>query len=387
MMLYFLLLSALVGISSAAAPGFANGVTGGTGGATVYPTTLAQLRSYLCGSTDSRGYCTDNTARNIILNRSFDFRDSMGKTTERGCFHRNCNGKPGPSQVGLNFDNYCNGRTATSVTYDKAGRSGTILVGSNKTLLGSGNKGAIRGAGLMIKGGVSNIIIRNIAITDINPDVVWGGDGIDIDNSSRIWIDHCYFARIGRQMIAIGTKAVQWVTISFNEFDGKTGASATCDHRHYWVLLVLGAQDTVTIYGNYFHNSSGRGPQIGGSGTQHVHVVNNYFENLSSAGSLTAKVGASVLLEGNYYQTVTHPVYSSTTGGAIFGSYSDAGTCASYLGRNCIGNRAAKCNTNYMPANIAVLNVFKNYKKYLVNPMHGINVPSWVLANAGVGKL
>ena len=31
---------------------------------------------------------------------------------------------------------------------------------------------------------------RNIAITDINPKYVWGGDAITIDDSDMVWIDH-----------------------------------------------------------------------------------------------------------------------------------------------------------------------------------------------------
>lgn len=31
---------------------------------------------------------------------------------------------------------------------------------------------------------------RNIAITDINPKYVWGGDAITIDNADMVWIDH-----------------------------------------------------------------------------------------------------------------------------------------------------------------------------------------------------
>lgn len=33
-------------------------------------------------------------------------------------------------------------------------------------------------------------INRNIAITDINPKYVWGGDAITLDGSDMVWIDH-----------------------------------------------------------------------------------------------------------------------------------------------------------------------------------------------------
>lgn len=31
---------------------------------------------------------------------------------------------------------------------------------------------------------------RNIAITDINPQYVWGGDAITINQADNVWIDH-----------------------------------------------------------------------------------------------------------------------------------------------------------------------------------------------------
>jgi pectate lyase len=31
---------------------------------------------------------------------------------------------------------------------------------------------------------------RNIAVTDINPQYVWGGDGITINEADQVWIDH-----------------------------------------------------------------------------------------------------------------------------------------------------------------------------------------------------
>lgn len=34
------------------------------------------------------------------------------------------------------------------------------------------------------------ICCRNIAITDINPKYVWGGDGITLDDCDLVWIDH-----------------------------------------------------------------------------------------------------------------------------------------------------------------------------------------------------
>jgi pectate lyase len=45
------------------------------------------------------------------------------------------------------------------LTYDKAGMIG-ITVNSNKSLVGQGNKGVIKGKGLRMANGVKNIIIQ-----------------------------------------------------------------------------------------------------------------------------------------------------------------------------------------------------------------------------------
>jgi len=56
----------------------------------------------------------------------------------------------------------------------------------------------INGKGLMITGDVSNILVRNLSIADINEGVIRGGEAITIDNASEIWLDHNYIARIAR---------------------------------------------------------------------------------------------------------------------------------------------------------------------------------------------
>jgi pectate lyase len=38
--------------------------------------------------------------------------------------------------------------------------------------------------------GATNVIIQNVAITDINPEYVWGGDAITLDGTDNVWIDH-----------------------------------------------------------------------------------------------------------------------------------------------------------------------------------------------------
>lgn len=76
-----------------------------------------------------------------------------------------------------------------TVTYDKASYLG-MDVGSNKSIVGVGNKGILYGKGLRFKAGAKNVIIQNIHIDNLNPQYVWGGDAISLNNNDGVWIDH-----------------------------------------------------------------------------------------------------------------------------------------------------------------------------------------------------
>jgi pectate lyase len=146
--------------------------------------------------------------------------------------------------------------------------------------VGLGNAAGLKGKGLYIGSSASNIIIRNLSFTDINEGIVWAGDAITIDNASKIWIDHNYFARIGRQMIVTGWGTATATTISNNFFDGQSEYGHDCDDRHYWVLLLNGDKQEITLFGNRFHRTSGRVPETGmpeGGTGGIIHIVNNLY--------------------------------------------------------------------------------------------------------------
>lgn len=228
----FIQSAAAVGVTGAA-EGFAKGVTGGGSASPVYPTTTAQLTSYL----------TDSSARVIILDRTFDFTGTEGTSTETGCAPY---GTASACQVAINKDSWCNNyqpnAPKVSVKYDKAALN-PIVVGSNKSLVGVGSKGVIKGKGLYIAKGAKNVIIQNVHITTLNPQYVWGGDAIALDNTDLVWIDHVTTSLIGRQHIVLGNGASNRVTISNNKIDGATSWSATCNGYHYWGLYFTGSAD------------------------------------------------------------------------------------------------------------------------------------------------
>ncbi|KAI0471704.1 pectate lyase a [Xylariaceae sp. FL0804] len=354
------------------AEGFAQGVTGGGSATAVYPTTNAELVSYL----------GDSSARVIVLTKTFDFTGTEGTTTATGCAPW---GTASGCQTAINQNDWCTNyepdAPSVSVTYDNAAILG-ITVGSNKSLLGQGSAGVIKGKGLRIVSGASNIIIQNIRITDLNPQYVWGGDAITLDDTDLVWIDHVKTDLIGRQHIVLGEDASNRVTISNNEIDGETSWSATCDGHHYWGLYFTGSNDLVTLKGNYIHHTSGRSPKVGGNTL--LHAVNNYFYS-SSDHAFELDSGAMVLAEGNVFQNVPTPVESPVSG-QLFTS-PDSGTnaaCTAYLGRACQLNAFGSSGDFYQVDE----GFFSNFAgKNIASAVSGQDANSQVVANAGVGKI
>ncbi|KAJ2905689.1 hypothetical protein MKZ38_004764 [Zalerion maritima] len=306
-----------------AAEGFATGVTGGGSAAEVYPSTINELVSYL----------GDDEARVIVLSQEFNFLDSEGTTTETGCAPW---GTDSACQLAINQNGWCDNYQAdadqVSVTYDNAGTLG-ITVASDKTLVGEGSAGVIRGKGLRIVSGASNIIIQNIHITELNPEYVWGGDAITLNDCDMVWVDHVKTSLIGRQHIVLGEDASNRVTISNCEFDGVTDWSATCDGQHYWGLYFTGSNDMITLQQNYIHHMSGRSPKVGGNTL--LHAVNNYWYS-STGHAFEVGDGAMVVAEGNVFQNINTPVEDDIEGLLFTSPSSSANTaCYDYLGHNC----------------------------------------------------
>lgn len=184
---------------SGSAEGFAKSVTGGSSASPVYPSSTDELVSYL----------GDDQARVIVLSKTFDFTGTEGTTSGTGCAPW---GTDSGCQLAINSNDWCtdyqSDAPSVDVKYDNAATLG-ITVTSDKTILGEGDKGVIKGKGLRIVSGASNVIIqyvslhlfttvfcmailidRNIAITDLNPQYVWGGDAITLNDCDLIWIDH-----------------------------------------------------------------------------------------------------------------------------------------------------------------------------------------------------
>lgn len=355
------------------AEGFASGVTGG-GNATCFTAeTPDQLREWL----------EDDIPRCIVLRKEFDFKFKEGFTTELGCrpSTNTCPDKGGQDAINKNgwCDDPATGQNTkpVNVTYDNAAMN-PINVASNKSLIGIGKNGVIRGKGLHFANGVSNVIVQNVVITELNPQYIWGGDAISMDGAEKIWIDHCRFTLIGNQMFVSSSAAANSVTVSNTEFNGHTNWSESCDGRHYWTFLAFGANDKITLKGNNIHHTSGRSPKLGGN--TFLHAVNNLFaSNTGNAFDLNANT--KVLLEGNVFKDVKNSLLNN--GGVIFAaSGKDDASCTSVLSRACQANYYFNSPTIVGTA-ISALDAIKGYPIPGIGPANDDKIE----AQAGVGKL
>ncbi|KAL5044554.1 putative pectin lyase F-1 [Aspergillus fruticulosus] len=351
--------------------GFAAGTTGGGDATPQTPSSLDELVEWI----------TDDTPRVILIDREWSFIGTEGTTTTQCCSTRTTTCEGGTSAGQASIVDTCDDGTWVSCTYDNAGPS-PLDVGNNKSIVGVGSEGVIRGKGLRIRGGASNVIIQNIHLTDTNPEYVWGGDLITLDDCDRVWIDHNKFSLAGRQFIVSGWGAAGHVTISNNEFDG-----------HYWSLLLIGLEDWYTFQGNWVHDVSGRAPHMGTSNTDSrifFHGVNNYFQNVGGH-AFDIDTNTWALLEGNYFDAVTTPVTDTTlTSGALVynvPTVDSASACVADLAYICEWNRLSGSGDWPSLTDQEVLTQFAQYTDSLVDAYSVADVPSTVVANAGVGKI
>lgn len=231
--------------------GFASGVTGGGSATAATPSSADELASWL----------SDDTARVILIDQEYDFTGTTA--TDSGCDKTTCQADNGGQLYLGDLSCGTSDKTAvSSITYDAAGTE-PLKVGSNKSIISSNGKGVLKGKGLSVASGSSNVIIQGIQFTDINPEYVWGGDALELaGNNDGVWVDHCKFSLTGRMFIVSHYNKVR-LTLSNNEFDGQTSHSATCNANHYWTMMFYGDGDQVTIDRNYFHDVSGRAPKLG----------------------------------------------------------------------------------------------------------------------------
>ncbi|KAJ8104634.1 hypothetical protein OPT61_g10653 [Boeremia exigua] len=283
--------------------GMAVGTTGGGNATPVIAKDIKDLAALLA----------DDEPRVIMIDKEMNFLGSEGRKTDKGCEKKDCTMAQGGQ--GYLGELSCGPDDIPREFEFDAAASTPLKIGSNKSLVGVGDKGILRGKGLRVES-AENIIIQNIHITELNPEYVWGGDAITLGNSDNVWIDHCKTSLIGRQHLVSGWEPAGHVTVSNTEFDGVTDWSAACGTKqHYWAILLIGRQDYYTFAGNWLHDISGRGPHYGtdkDGATNVFHAVNNLFENMNGH-AFDVEPSTWSLIEGNAFVNVKQPATSPSS--------------------------------------------------------------------------
>ncbi len=180
--------------------------------------------------------------------------------------------------------------------------SGTITlssmtkVASNKTIIGVGSGATIAGHGLNISK-VSNVIVRNLNFRD------WRDDGIQVETSTRVWIDHNTL-RNGYDGAIDIKRGSDCVTVSWNKISS-----------HDKTMLLGHSDDNagqdrgklrVSYHHNWFDGTNQRHPRVRFGNP--VHVYNNYYGGVTSYGVASTEE-AGVLVEGNYFENTKDPFH------------------------------------------------------------------------------
>ncbi|PWN47250.1 pectin lyase-like protein [Violaceomyces palustris] len=318
-----------------------------------------------------------------MVDREFNFKGTSGVCNNcAGCKPTSATCQATQLAIDLPNQSWCDSLPPAKVSYDKAAVT-PIQVRSNKSIVGVGSKGVIRGKGLRMSNGVKNIIVQNVHITDLNPSLIWGGDAITLAGTDLIWIDHVKISLVGRQMLVTGYESSGRVTVSHSEFDGQTSWSSSCDGRHYWAILGYGKGDMVTFAGNYVHHTSGRSPKM--EYNNQWHVVSNYWYS-NSGHAFDISSGSNAFIEGNVFENVaTTSVKEQKPGQAFAPTTANVGSCLNFIGRECQPNSYLGGSPAIVGTSIQMLSNLKGYDVAKATSI--AKVKGQVLKNAGVGKI
>ena len=183
---------------------------------------------------------------------------------------------------------------------------GIVKIISNTSVLGVGSTAGITDSGFQVRK-ADNVIIRNLKLYRA-PE---GKDLIDIDASTRVWVDHNDFSSVG-------------ITGDKDTYDGLLDAKHGADsltfswnkfHDHWKGSLVghsdsNAAEDTGKLHVTYHHNDfqkvNSRLPSVR-FGTAHVYS-SCYNGGISGVNS---RMGAQVLVENNSFTGVDNAIVTN----------------------------------------------------------------------------
>ncbi|WP_437729931.1 pectate lyase family protein [Sorangium sp. So ce1335] len=197
------------------------------------------------------------------------------------------------------------GARIIQITGKIRGSDDDVDVASDKTIVGVGTSGELEGIGLNLRRS-SNVILRNLKIHHVLADT-GNGDGIHMDESRNVWIDHCELWADSPAVNSDKDKYDGLIDATHESSNITISWSYLHDH---WKGMLVGSSDNddsdrrITFHHNHFKNVNSRLPSYrGGNG----HIFNNYFEDVPTSG-VNSRVGACLRVEGNHFFNVKNPI-------------------------------------------------------------------------------
>jgi pectate lyase len=198
------------------------------------------------------------------------------------------------------------GSTATVILVEPGTYTGTLTLGSNKTIIGKGPGVKIQGNVKISGSSVSNIILRNFAIRGNNCSTYdacrAGADALAVENGAHhVWLDHLDIAD-GQDGNCDFSKEADYITVSFTKF------SYTYAKEHRFSNLISSSDTStadrgklrITYMMSWWGERVNQRMPRGRFGK--VHLFNNYFSSEDSGQIIHGPgVEASYIVEGCYY--------------------------------------------------------------------------------------
>jgi pectate lyase len=264
--------------------GFASAVTGGGSGVPVLITTIPEFADWL----------SDDTPRVLVFPEGeFDFRTTGDETPMQPTCRTPCAGG-GEVYTVLVGDATCDAELV-----DRPRNERRLRVGSNKTVVGLGRGAQLRGVSFDLAAS-ANVIFRNLAIYDVNRDMIEAGDALDFTAVDGVWADHLTFKWIS-DGFTDSRPGSRGVTVSWSRYDGVNDLA--CGDRHPRAAQL--ADTEATFHHNLFVDVNARSPEFDHA-LSRGHLFNNVMSN-NAEFAVGAVCGAQILLEGNSFDNVAIP--------------------------------------------------------------------------------
>lgn len=189
-----------------------------------------------------------------------------------------------------------------------AGVKDYISLGSNKTIIGAGNGVTLNKVGFDANG-QQNIILRNLKITNCNP------DALAFRNTHHVWVDHCDLSSSADGLLDF-TIGSSYLSVSWTKFSNHDKVSICNSGTNHFED---NGRERATYHHCWFDNTTQRNPRFGyGLG----HVFNNYYTKNSSY-CVGYHTQAKVVVENTFFCNTNSPLNQMYTSNSYEESYAD----------------------------------------------------------------